>query len=98
MGHVLQTVQVRLKSSSSSFFTFIVKMISAFILGLTLALIGQETFGFELFSFVLIVVVVAGLFLRKARAWGMLAVLVFDLVCILFGLLLRVYILIAPGA
>lgn len=67
-------------------------------MGLTLALIGQEIIGYETISFSLVIVVVTTAFLRAARRWNLMGVLIFDLICVLIGMLLRMYILIAPGA
>ena len=98
MGQVFQTLQVRMKKSSGSFLSFAVRIISGLVIGLTLALIGQEILGYGNFSFTFVIVVVSGLFMRKSRHWSMGGVLIFDLVCVLIGLLLKMYIQVAPGA
>ncbi|MCB0355945.1 MAG: hypothetical protein KDD40_03000 [Bdellovibrionales bacterium] len=98
MAQIMENIQNKIKNSSNGFLLFSFKLISGLTLGLTLALIGQEIFAYSSFLFVFVIVVVTGLFLRKARKWGWVAVMVFDLICALVALLLRMYILIAPGA
>jgi hypothetical protein len=68
------------------------------LLALTLSLIFQEIIGFEALSFVLLSTTIMIGFMRIVRNWKVVSILVFDLVCILTALLLRMYILIAPGA
>ncbi|MEO0337405.1 MAG: hypothetical protein AAF202_13500, partial [Pseudomonadota bacterium] len=60
--------------------------------------IFQEIIGFEALSFILLSCTIMMGFLRIVKTWRVVSVLVFDLVCILTALLLRMYILIAPGA
>ena len=98
MGQILQTINVKVKSSSNNFLIFLLRLASGAMLGLTLALIGQEIFEYQVFSFVFVIVITTGLFLRRSRRWGAARVFVFDLICVLVALLLRVYILVAPGA
>ena len=98
MARMVQQVQKRVKLSSVAFLTFFLKVFSGSILGLTLALILQEILGFESFSFLLILVTVTLLFLRASRGWRIVGVLVFDLIAVLTALLIRMYILMAPGA
>lgn len=97
MGQFITDMQYKIKTSSTSLITFILKTITGAFLGLTLALIGQEMLGYGTFSFVLFIVVTAGAFLRLAKSWSWIGVLVFNLICVLIGLLLRMYIVIAPG-
>ena len=98
MGHTMQNVGLKLKNTSSGLFTFAVRVVSGGILGLTLSLIGQEVFAYGTFSFLFVLFVGLGLFLRWSRRWSLARVLVFDLICVLVGLLLRMYVLVAPGA
>ncbi|MBT4762759.1 MAG: hypothetical protein HOO06_13770 [Bdellovibrionaceae bacterium] len=90
-------VQQRIKSSSSGMFVFGLKMFTGFMLGLTLSLVGQEIVGYKTLSLVFLITVITGVFLRLSRNWGLAGILIFDLIAILFAMLLRMYILIAPG-
>jgi hypothetical protein len=95
-------MQSGLKKTSGDVFLFSVKLISGSILGLTLALIMQEIMGKadneNLFAFFFVIVVTVAAFMRLAKAWSLTAVAIFDLICVLLGICLRLYILVAPGA
>lgn len=91
------SLQDRVKSSSSSVGLVIVKVITGLILGLTFALIGQEVLDYGWFSFILVIVVTLTALLRIMRSWNWAPLLIFNLICVLIGLVLRMYILIAPG-
>ncbi len=98
MGEFMNQIQDRVRSSTSQLLLMVVKILTAALLGLTLALIFQELIGFGIFSFILIILVVAFALLRIMKPWTWGRVLIFDLICVLVALLLRMYILIAPGA
>ena len=98
MAQLSSNFQSKLKSSSAGFATWLLKVFSGFVLGLTLALMGEEVFSYGNFSFILVISVTVLIFLRLTKLWRWIPVVVFDLVMVLIGLLLRMYILIAPGA
>ena len=102
MSELVGRMQSQFKKTSSDFALFTVKLISGAILGLTFALIMQEMLGKaegeNLIAFFLVIVVTTGVFLRIAKAWGLTAILVFDLICVLMGMVLRLYIMVAPDA
>ena len=97
MGEFMQNVQIRFKQSSAGIFTFFFKLVTGLFLGLTFALVGEELIGYESLAFWFVIVAILGAFLRVSRAWSAGAVLVFNLVCVLVGMLLRMYIVVAPG-
>lgn len=98
MPQFIEDLQVRLKNSSSNFALIFLKLFIGFMLGLVFSLVGQQIARYGEFAFFLIIVVTMMAFYRVARAWRFVPVLVFTLICVLIGLLLRMYILIAPGA
>lgn len=98
MSQFLENVQYRLKTSSVEIFNVLLKIFSGGVLGLTFAIAGQEIVGYGRFSFIFIIVVCALAFLRVAKGWRIGAVLIFNLVMILLGMLLRMYVQLAPGA
>ncbi|MCB0413145.1 MAG: hypothetical protein KDD50_02345 [Bdellovibrionales bacterium] len=98
MSQYMQNMQLKLKSSSNGMVLLGFKLLSGLILGLTFALIGEEIIGYGKFSFTFVVILSIFGLLRIAKKWRYVGVFVFDLVCVLIGLLLRMYILIAPGA
>lgn len=93
--------QERLVGGFNGLVTLVVKLLTGFTLGLTFALVILELFGYgpgEIgLAFVFSLVVVWGLFWRISKKWSLTGVLVFDLVCILLGLLLRLYVVVAPN-
>lgn len=84
------------KTSSISLVAFSLRLISGFLLGITLALIGQELAGYGAFALMFATLVVLGLFMRISSSWRVSQILIFDLICVLVGQLLRMYILLAP--
>lgn len=72
------------------------KFISALALGLTMALIGQEVAKYGLVAFLFVLILTMGLVLRALKNFTIVNVIVFDLVCVLVGLALKMYILMAP--
>lgn len=102
MGEMVGKMQDQIKKTSSDLALFSLKLFSGLILGLTFALIMQEVLGKadgeNLIAFFFVIVVTASVFLRIAKEWGLTAVLIFDLVCVLIGMVLRLYIMVAPGA
>lgn len=98
MSQFTVTIQNRIKSSSASISLTVLKIYSGMMLGLVFALIGEEIFGYGSLSFSFVMVTVLALFWRLSRKWGWVQLLSFDLICILVGLLLRMYIYLAPGA
>lgn len=96
IGEFASQVQDGMKASSVSLLGLTVKTITAFVLGMTFAMIGQEILGYQTLSFVFIFVIVAAVVFRFTAKWTAGAVLIFDLICVLVGLLLRMYILWAP--
>ncbi len=98
MTNIIANVQDRLKTSSNALGLLIFRTFTGLLLGLTLALIGQEIMGYGTISFVLVLVIVTATLLKITKNWSWGHVFIFNLICILTGLLLRMYILIAPGA
>lgn len=84
------------KSTSTSAFSLFIKVVTAFFIGLTVALIAQELIQYGTFAFVFMMLVVMGLIYKLISNWSLGATLVFDLVCVLMALVLRMYILLAP--
>jgi hypothetical protein len=98
MGQFIEDLQYRIKTSSGSMLLLSFKLLVVFIVGLTFALIGERMVGYGTFSFLLVIVTTMGALYRIARSWKWSQSLVFALVCVLIALLLRMYILVAPGA
>jgi hypothetical protein len=89
-------VQQGVKSSSYSLFTWSIKIVTALLLSLTIALIAQELVGFGSLVFTFLIILQSALIIKIIMGWSLASTLIFDLICILTALLLRMYILIAP--
>ena len=102
MSELVGRMQTRFRQTSSDAALFSLKLVSGGILGLTLALVMQEILGKaegeNLLAFFFVIVVTTAVFVRVMKSFGYTAVLVFDLICVLLGLVLRLYIMVAPGA
>ncbi len=89
-------VQDGVKTSSVSFICLTLRVLTGFMLGLTLALIGQELIGYGTLALVFMMVVVMGLVVKTTSGWNIGKVLILDLILVLVAMLLRMYILVAP--
>jgi hypothetical protein len=98
MAQFIEDLQVKLKNSSSNLALVLLKVFIGGVLGLVFSLVGQQIAGYGDFAFFLVIIVTLMAFYRISRPWNFVPVLVFSLICVLIGLLLRMYILIAPGA
>lgn len=98
MAQFIEDLQVKLKGSSSNLLLIFLKLLIGCTLGLVFSLVGQQIAGYGDFAFFLVIIATIMTFYRISRSWQFVPVLVFALICVLIGLLLRMYILIAPGA
>ena len=93
--------QTGIKQTSSSFALQALRLVSGSVLGFTVGLVVQEVLGQPndiTLAFVFSYLTVLGAFWRVSRGWGFPTLLVFDLIAALVGLLLRLYVMVAPGA
>jgi hypothetical protein len=101
MSEMVGRMQDNLKKTSGDLFLFCLKFLSGGVLGLTFALVMQEALGKaedeNLLGFFFVIIVTTGAFLRISKAWGLTATLIVNLVLILIGMILRMYIMVAPG-
>lgn len=93
------TVQVQQKSQQASYGMIhsAFRLITGFFIGLVLAFIFQELFKFETLMLVFVTVVLTGTIFKSLSRMSVFQILVFDLICVLIGGLLRMYIMIAPN-
>lgn len=97
MGNMIGNVQDRFKTTSSVVALIAFKIFTGLFLGLTLALIGDQIIGYGVFSLILVMLVTAGAVIKISKSWTWTHMFIFNLICLLVGMLLRMYILIAPG-
>ena len=94
----MDNMQDRFKTSTNAVALLGVRVATGLLIGLTLALIGQEIVKYGWLSFVLVILVTAGLMTKISKNWTWLHLLIFNLICVLIAMILRMYILIAPTA
>lgn len=101
MSELVGKMQTQFKKTSSDLLVFSLKILSGTVLGLVFALIMQEFLGKaeneNLLAFFFVIAVTVAAFLRLSRGWSLMAILIVDLVLILIGMVLRLYIMVAPG-
>jgi hypothetical protein len=78
-------------------FLLICKIVSGLLLGLTFSLVGQEVLRYGPVPFWYVIVITASAFYRLSKSWGSIGLLIFNLLCILAALLVRMYVVVAPG-
>ncbi len=85
-------LNMKVKNTSSHLGFYSLKLFTGLIIGLTLSLIGQEILGYDQLSFTFITVVTIGIFMKISQTWRLPSVLIFDFICVLIALLLKMYI------
>ena len=98
MGRIRYNMQDGVSRSSKSLFVFGLRLFTGLILGLVFAIAFDEIFDFANLGFVFVTVMGTTSFLYFSRNWGIIPVLIFDLFCVLLSMLIRLYIVVAPGA
>jgi hypothetical protein len=97
MANLISNAQERFKNSTNALALVAFKALTGLFLGLTLALIGDQIIDYGWISFMLVLIVSTGTLMKITKSWTWMHMLIFNLICVLIGLLLRMYILIAPG-
>ncbi|MFN3695795.1 MAG: hypothetical protein ACK4VO_00015 [Pseudobdellovibrio sp.] len=89
-------VQTGAKNASHSLAHITLRIISGFFIGLVLALIVQELSKSGSFMLLFVTIVFTAALYKALARLSLLNILIFDLICVLIGTVLRMYILIAP--
>ena len=97
MAQMIENLQVKFRNTSTNLFLFLLRLVSGIILGLTFSLIGQQAFAYGNVLFTFVIVLSTAVLLRISRDWSMAGVFLFDLFFVLIALILRMYIVVAPG-
>lgn len=95
-SNMSQTVQTGVKTASHSLLHMGLRGISGFFIGFVLALISQELFQLGTFSLVFLTILFMSLIYSVLSKFSLFQIIIFDVICVLVGALLRMYILIAP--
>jgi general stress protein CsbA len=92
-----QDLQTGTKVVTHGLFHISLRLISAFFIGMVLALIIQELTQSGQYMLIFMTCVLTASLFKGLTRLTLLQILVFDLFCILLGTILRMYILLAPG-
>lgn len=91
-----QQLQQSAKNTSISLTQRTLRIISGFFIGLVLALITQELMHTEVLMFLFLTTLISAIIYKLLARLQIFQILIFDLICVLIGILLRMYIMIAP--
>ncbi len=94
---MIKKLQGQLRVSGRGFGLLLVKVLSGFILGLTFALVFRQLMNIGQLTFTFVIVMIVGFFIRLSSKWKFTGVLLFNLFCVMTALLLRMYLIVAPG-
>lgn len=83
-------------NTSISVIHMIIRLITGFFLGLTLGLIFQTFIGFGTLALFFFIAVSIAVVWKIMSSWSFGQIFIFDLICVLVAMLLRMYILLAP--
>ena len=98
MGQMINKMQFQVKKTSNDIGTYIFRVMTGGWIGMVFAHIFQQLFGFGNLLFFFVIVLATGAVVKMTRGWGFVSVVIFNLFCVLVGALLRMYIMVAPGA
>ena len=98
MSEIVNKMQFQVKKSSSDFGTYFCRVLTGGWIGLIVAHVFQMIFEFENFLFFFMIFLSTAVVVRVTRGWGFIPIIILNLFCILIGILLQMYIKIAPGA
>lgn len=90
-------IQNGAKNATQTLFHISLRLISGFFIGLVLSLIIQEFFHLGTFSLIFMTVFFISLIYFLLSKLSLLQIVVFDVICVLVGALLRMYVLVAPN-
>lgn len=98
MADMINKMQFHVKKSSNDLGTYFLRVMTGGWIGMIFAHFFQMIFEFENFLFFFVIVLMTGAIVRVTKGWGFFSVVILNLFCILIGILLQMYVTIAPGA
>lgn len=97
----MSTMQETFRQSSIDFFAATLRLITGTVVGVTLGLIAQELLAQPpeiSLAFVFAVISSLAVIWRITKGWSVSMVLLLDLILILLGAVLRLYVMVAPNS
>jgi hypothetical protein len=89
VGEIADNLQQGVKNTTNSAAVLFIRSLTGFVLGLVFALIGQEIFQYGTLLFVFVLLVSLAVIFKLTSSWSLGRLLIFDLICVLIGLILR---------
>jgi hypothetical protein len=96
MSEFANKMQMQFKKTSLQMTVLLVRIMTGFVLGLVLAIAGQTLMEYKTIMFTFVILAVMALTVRLTREWTLVKVLILDLILVLVGLVLKLYIHMAP--
>lgn len=93
---ITSNVQQGAKTASISLSQRLLRLVTGFFVGIVLALIIQEFMQSGTLMLVFFTILFMMIVYRLLRALSLLQILIFDVICVLIAVSLRMYIMIAP--
>ena len=98
MSTLIGKLNYQVKNTSSGLLLYSLRLIAGLIIGITFALIGEVIIGYGSFTFIFVTSVFTLLVLKISKSWGYVGLGVFALISFLLGGILKMYIIMGPGA
>jgi succinate-acetate transporter protein len=95
MNDFKERLTTNIKGSATQFFIFFLRLVAGAILGLSVAIATQTSMNIGIYSFMFIVITLMMVVLHLTSNLRMLGSIIFLLVLVLIGVLLKLYILTA---
>lgn len=96
MARVSQQMQDNVRMTFGGLMGWMLKVVSALALAFTVSIITREILQSGLLAQLFVMIVITGIIIKLIQKWTVLNVLAFDLLWVLVGLGLKMYILLAP--
>lgn len=94
--NVTDNMQQGAKNASITFTQILLRLVTGFYIGLILSLIIQEFAQSGTLTLVFFTTLFAMLLYRMLRTWSIFQIFIFNTICILIAISLRMYIMLAP--
>lgn len=94
---IMSSAQDSFKKGSTNIFLLSLKVLSGLVFSFVLALIGQGLMMYGNIAYWLVLVTFFCVFLRMTRNLNLGGIFILDLILVLVGIVLRMYVLVAPN-
>ena len=96
MGKKIDRIQFRAKKSPTGLSVYFLRVVTGGWIGIVFAHFFHGFFGFETFLLSLVVLVITCMIVFLTKRLGFFLLVIFNLLCVLSGVLLQMYVKLAP--